>query len=430
MKVLMLSNSEWDDNNSFGNTFSNFFDDCKNIQFANIFCREGIPNTKLCKRFLKITDKQLLRHILNKNCSPVQVAYNTTTSQEEDESGSKKSLWLLEFMRKKRWSIFFLLREVIWSLRDYKTIEFKRFIEEFAPDILFVPVYPYAYINKMALEIKSMYHLPMISYMSDDEYSLRQFSLSPLYWLRRIIQRNWVVKVLRSSSQVYVISEMQKRDCEKDLGITCKILTKSYDFTAKDTVKVSNIKKVSLLYAGNLGSGRWKSLAYISEVVEKLCKEGLQLEFNIYSATPLTRTMSKRLNRGCYCKVHAAVPYPVVQQLQEEADIVIHAESLSLRNGLEVRQSFSTKLVDLFFQSKCIFAIGRGDVASIYHLKSNDAAVVASSRKEVYNKLKKLVTNESVRQYYSKKAYGCGMKYHDRSKMKQMLMSDLEKLVD
>ena len=66
MRILMLSNSEWDDNNSFGNTFSNFFADCKDIEFANIYCREGIPNTKLCDRFLKITDKQLLRYIINK----------------------------------------------------------------------------------------------------------------------------------------------------------------------------------------------------------------------------------------------------------------------------------------------------------------------------------------------------------------------------
>ena len=73
MRILIISNSEWDKNNSFGNTFNNFFDGIENIEFANIYCREGNPNTALCHKFLKISDKDLAKYLIDKKHHPAKI---------------------------------------------------------------------------------------------------------------------------------------------------------------------------------------------------------------------------------------------------------------------------------------------------------------------------------------------------------------------
>nr|WP_305181938.1 hypothetical protein [uncultured Schaedlerella sp.] len=428
MRILIISNSEWDDNNSFGNTFSNFFDGIDGIEFANIYCREGIPNTKLCNRFLKISDKGLISHLLCKKKSPIHIVENKELDYNEVTTTNKG---FLEFVRRKRWPIFFIARELLWQISDYKTLEFKKFIEEFSPDLVFIPIYPYIYINKMALWISDMYHLPMVSYMSDDEYSYRRLSISPLFWFRRIMQRKWVIKVLDRSEIAYVISEIQKQECMKDLGINCKILTKSYDFSKYEKKDIGKKNEnIYLLYAGNLGNGRWKTLGYISEAVDFLFKEGFKVRLDIYSSTIITEKMRVVLQRRSSCFVHNAVPYDKLKKIQKDADIVIHVESLNVWEALDVRQSFSTKLVDLFFEKKCIFAVGRKDEASIYHLMIHDAAMVANEKKDIYLKLKLLLSDIKIRLDYADKAYNCGKKYHNRGKMQSMLKEDLKIVIE
>ena len=105
---------------------------------------------------------------------------------------------------------------------------------------------------------------------------------------------------------------------------------------------------------------------------------------------------------------------------------MIHAEGLSLKDRLEVRQSFSTKLVDFFKLGKCIFAVGSREQAFAKHLIDNDAAVVAENKAEVYQKLRALLENPQDIIDYGKKAYDCGRKYHSKEKTQKMLMEDIK----
>ena len=49
--VLILSRDSWNDTNSSGNTMSNYFKNWDSKCIANIYCRDEIPDNKICVNF-------------------------------------------------------------------------------------------------------------------------------------------------------------------------------------------------------------------------------------------------------------------------------------------------------------------------------------------------------------------------------------------
>lgn len=420
MNILVVSNTPWSNDNSFGNSFSNIFDGIPDLKFANIYCRAGVPKNQFDMEYFQITEKSLLYNLKNR-------AYPSGRSimPEETSNIEVKTLSGYEQGRKMRWQIMFWARDFIWKVGHWCSPELKKFIDDFKPDVIFQPVYYSNYITEIALFVKDYTNKPMLGYISDDCYTLRQFRLSPLYWLDRIHTRKKVKAVIEQCEVLYVISDIQKKEYERIFTPPCKILTKCADFSKDAPVWPQNTDIVKMIFAGNIGSGRWKSLALISSAVERLNQEGYKIQFDIFTPTPLTQKMKCALMNRIGTNLNKTVPYSRIIELQKEADILVHVEGLSLSSRMAVHQSFSTKLVDFFAMGKCIFAIGTKDEASIKHLIDNNAAIVANCQADVYQKMKRICEHPEKIQIYGEKSYLCGAKFHNRNMMQKMVIDDL-----
>ena len=77
---------------------------------------------------------------------------------------------------------------------------------------------------------------PVISYVSDDNYTLNQFRLSPFYWINRFVLRRNMRKTYPYYSLVYTMTEEQKEIYENALHCKMSVLKKSGDFR-KENVK-------------------------------------------------------------------------------------------------------------------------------------------------------------------------------------------------
>lgn len=419
MNILIVSNTPWSDDNSFGNSFSNIFAGIPNLKFANIYCRPGEPHNQFDMTYFQITEKTLLRNLRNKDYPSGKVI-----ETESESCVEVKALSGFEQGRKMRWQVMFWARDIIWKIGRWCSPDLKKFIDDFKPDVIFQPVYYSNFITEIALFVKEYTNKPMLGYISDDCYTLRQFRLSPLYWIDRLHKRKKVKAVIEQCEILYVISDIQKEEYEKIFSPPCKILTKCADFSQNPPVWAQHMSGISLIFAGNIGSGRWKSLAMISNAVEQINREGYNVRFDIYTPTPLTNRMKKFLIREG-TTINKPVPYSRIIELQNAADILVHVEGLSLSSQMAVHQSFSTKLVDFFAMGKCIFAIGTKDEASIKHLIDNNAAIVANSQADVYQKMKRICEHPEKIQIYGEKAYLCGAKFHNRNMMQKMVIDDL-----
>lgn len=421
MKILVLSNSAWDDSNSFGSTFSNFFQGFEKDDIASISCSGGTPNTNTCGRFFKISEGALLKTIKGKAREAGEEAF-VTSGDNVEKTKEKKSV---SFAKKHRWTIFFWMRELLWKWGKWKGEKLDNFVESFQPDILVLPTYSYSYINKLALYIQKKWNLPMVSYVSDDEYTLKQFSLSPFYWINRLYQRKWVKKGIENSKMLYCISTLQKEEYEKCFSTPCKVMTKFFSFDAVADVKTSKTP-IRFLYTGNIGDNRWRSLAILADGLKSINKTQTLATLEIYTATPTTKKMQKKLNVDGCCKIMGKVSANEVKALQKEADVLVHVEARDIKNRLRVRQSFSTKLVDYFKASRAIFAIGPKNVASIKHLLDNNCAIVATDKKEVVEKLTEIIRQPALLSVLGEQAYQCGKTHHSKEVLQAEWIKDLK----
>ena len=418
MRILVLSNTPWATDNSFGNSYENIFAGIPDIEIANVYCRYGNVDSELVSRCFRITEGELIKNLKNKkHPSGRELPVNSGGAAEKKPAG-------FELGQKKRWMLMFWARDLIWKIGRWRSPELREFIDSFKPDLIFQPVYYSTYLNDIACYIKDYTGAPMIGYISDDNYTLRQFSLSPLYWIDRLIKRRKVRKTIEKCRLLYVISDIQKQEYEKIFGINCKVLTKCADFSGEPPVKQELNNPLKIVYTGNLGIDRWRSVSYISEALKSINADTKKAELRIYSATPLTQKQKNAIADGENSFFMGAVPSSEIASIQSDADILVHAEGMKLSARLSVHQSFSTKIVDYLHSGRAIFAVGPRDAASIDYFIRNGCAPVAGERDEVEKQLRLFTDSPENIGTYAVKAYESGRRNHDAAVIKKTVYDD------
>ena len=425
MKILVLSSTPWSNDNSFGNTHSNIFEGIADIEVANIACRPGLPTSYLVKRYFQITEKSLLKNLKNKSF-PSGTEIGLT--QQNTDSSFKENMKARSFGQRKRWQILFWARDMIWRVGRWKSPELKEFVDSFQPDLIFQPVYYSSYLNDMAMFLKKYTGKPMIGYISDDCYTLKQFSLSPLYWIDRLYKRRKVKKTVEQCDLLYVISQVQKEEYEKVFTPPCKILTKCAEFPDERKPEIKQPGEIlKMVYAGNISKGRYEILAELAKSIEKLNRTHRKFELDIYSLTSLSNRQKKALSTDAV-NFYPPVSYEEILKIQKEADILIHAEGFGLKERLAVHQSFSTKIVDYLQTGRCIMAIGSDYCASIQYFLSNDCAAVATKKAEIEPMLSRLDAHRDLLCIYAQKAWESGKKNHSKTVVQNMVLTDMQQV--
>lgn len=426
MRVLFVSASPIRKEVSIGNTFLNLFAESENITLASVYTRGGVPDAAISQAFC-LTDAMLVKNLLRK--TPVGKTVPCGETAEKTAPPPQDSSKLAKFMKRYRLSVFFWAQDLLWRVGRWKSPELQKFVEDFQPDIVFTVLSDSPFLNRLILHIVKISGAKLALYAWDNNYSLKMFALSPLRWIRQICNRISMRKVVAAADMFYVISEVQKRDYEKAFKKPCKVLTKCADFSSP-SFKTAYERPLQLVYTGNLGLNRWKSLSYIVDALKTVNQNGVKAQLNIYSATPLTAKMQKALKAEGSVRFMGSVPAKEIPQIQANADVLVHVEAMDLKNRLAVRQSFSTKIVDYLSAARPIFAVGPRDVASVSCLVEHDAAIVASNKKEVVEKLTQLTENPSLCAEYAQKAWQLGKQNFEQSIVQPSFFADMESLIN
>lgn len=426
MRVLFVSASPIRKEVSIGNTFLNLFAESENITLASVYTRGGVPDAAISQAFC-LTDAMLVKNLLRK--TPVGKTVPCGETAEKTAPPPQDSSKLAKFMKRYRLSVFFWAQDLLWRVGRWKSPELQKFVEDFQPDIVFTVLSDSPFLNRLILHIVKISSAKLALYAWDNNYSLKMFALSPLRWIRQICNRVSMRKVVAAADMFYVISDVQKRDYEKAFKKPCKVLTKCADFSSP-SFKTAYERPLQLVYTGNLGLNRWKSLSYIVDALKTVNQNGVKAQLNIYSATPLTAKMQKALQAEGSVRFMGSVPAKEIPKIQANADVLVHVEAMDFKNRLAVRQSFSTKIVDYLSAARPIFAVGPRDVASVSCLVEHDAAIVASNKKEVAEKLTQLTENPSLCAEYAQKAWQLGKQNFEQSIVQPSFFADMESLIN
>ncbi len=419
MKILFISMSPIHKGVSIGNTFLNVLEGLPDAEFFSVYTKSGAPDARIQSAF-QISEKMLVNKLLHKT--------NTVGRrvEERDVQTNAQPDKLVTFAQKKRYTVLFWGQALVWTLPYWKSDALHAFLDECQPDILFTLLSDSVPLNKLICHIQAYLQKPLVIYAWDNNYTLKMGAVSPLRRLNRHINRIYMRATVKKAAQMYVISGVQKRDYEKAFGIPCKVLTKSADFSGDPPVKTQYHEPMQIVFTGNIGTNRWKSLAMIARALQTVNRNGVRAQLRIYTSTPLTDKMKAALEIADTSFLMGSVPASEIPCIQSDADMLVHVEAFDRQNRLAVRQSFSTKLVDYFKAARPILAVGPRDVASIEHLIANDCALTAQTEAELVEKLTPLIGDGDALTGLARRAYDCGRAHHDKSKMDAMLFADLQ----
>lgn len=419
MKAIVVSSVPWNRNNNFGKTFCDIFEGMEDIEFLNIYCDSGKPENTVKAQYYQITITDLLKNLLKPSVEVGRIVTNQEAAELDDRQQN-----ILNKIKSHNWRIFLWARRFVWWIGRWRTDELKKVIQDFDADFLFLPIFKESYMNTVQQYVMKVSGKQAVAYYGDDNYTLRLFSLDPFFWFDRLTQRRTVKKTIDACEYMYVVSDIEKEECERDFHKKCFICTKGANFGDKPQLKEQYRKEKRLVYTGNLGNHRWEELFYIGKALDEI-DQGHKLV--IYSGTPLTNTMQKKFASVKSLEFMGRVPVDDIPQIQSDADILVHVESFRLKERLLVHQSFSTKLVDHFARTRCTFGVGAKDVAFVDHLLKHDAAIVATSRVEIKEQLERLLADDKLIDEYAIKGFECGKHLHGIETIQANLRHDFKK---
>lgn len=424
-KVLVVGINAWREDGT-AHTLMDIFRCWDPNNIALVYTRADLPNTEVCHKYFQISESQVLKSVLKPWIKVGRIVDNTP-SKEVEEIQEEHARYTQA--HKKDSSLLQLVREFVWKFGHWKTRALRKFVEDFNPDIVFVPIYPTVYMGWIQKYIIKLTGKPTVCYLADDNYSYDSCN-GILSYLHRFWLRKQVGPLARGCKQMFVIVEKEKEDTDTRFGTDSVILTKSLDFTGK--IYQPHIPKspIKFVYTGSMIIGRDKTLAMLADAINKANEEmgGVKAELYIYSQTDPKEDILARINRGAshFC---GQISRDEVQKVQQEADVVVFAEALSGKESNAAKLSFSTKITDYLSNGKCIMAIGKEDIAPIDYFRRNDSAIIATTMDEIGKQARMITSTPELIDEYGRKAFDCAVRNHERDMMNERFITTMIKAV-
>lgn len=422
-KVLVVGINAWREDGT-AHTLMDIFRCWDPKKVALVYSRADLPNTDVCKRFFQISESEVMKSVV-KPWMKVGCEVDSTPSNKSADAEHAR----YQSAHKKGASWMPLARECVWKFGHWKTEALRKFVKDFEPDILFIPIYPTVYMGWIQKYIIKLTGKPTVCYLADDNYSYdsckNAFEYIHRWWLRR-----QVGPIARGSKQMFVIVDKEKEDTDSRFGTDSVILTKSIDFTGRSYQHRKPNKPLKFVYTGSMVIGRDKTLALLADAVNKVNEKmgETKVELYIYSQTEPNDVIRRRIDYGAshFC---GRVSREEVLRIQQEADVVVFAEALEGKEANAAKLSFSTKITDYLSNGKCVLAIGKEDIAPIDYFRRNDSALIANTKEEIFNQVERVVKNPEIIDEYGVKAYDCALRNHEKEMMNARFINTMLNVV-
>lgn len=410
-KILVFTVSAWNGSAEI-NTWSSFLSEYGADNVANICIRDGVPDGNNCNNFFSVSENKIIKSIFDRNVKTGRVV--VPDDEEAASEDLKEHNERYRKMQRKRRPSMLLAREIVWKLGRWKTEELDSFLDSFKPDLILYALESYIHLNRIVEYSIKRTGAKSVGYIWDDNFTYKQ-SFGLFFSIHRFFQRKSLKRLARLTNEFFAITELTKREADAFFGIDCKVLTKPV--TELPSVDEYDIElPIKMLYAGGLACGRDSALC---EVVDAVRRNRLPIEIDVYTQTELPSDKKIWLTENV-CRVYSSVSRGEMLKLQKNYDILLFLEDIGTKYSNLARLSFSSKIPDYLSAGKCIFAVGKPDIAPMRYFVDNNAAIVASSRSELDERLALVVENTGIIFEYANNAAKVGALNHDKNKLQRI----------
>ena len=251
MKVLVISRSPWDDSNSFGNTFSNLFGGMKGVEIFSICCQDGVNNNGIVSKTYQMTDRSVLNSLMGKHAGSVMAS---ATVQDYVISKKKSNKF-----PKKRYTVFYIARDLIWNFGHWWDKDFKSFLDEIKPEVIYLPIYASWYMCDVQQKVVNYCKVPVVGHITDDNYNYPPNGWNqPLAYLYRANVRRKVRNLIAKCSYIEVFAENMAHEYAEIFKKPFYVIGKGIDISKVDQIKVETPKNNPVKYVDPNGLDIWE----------------------------------------------------------------------------------------------------------------------------------------------------------------------------
>lgn len=422
MKVLVISHNPLGTQFNMSKTLVSLLSSLKREEMCQLYVYPALPDMDLCSSYFRITDKDVLSsyYKFRVNCGEVKADCHSHNMYEN--SNDEK----LYTNPKNKNDIRMLMRDAMWKCANLYNKNLKNWLKKENPTCIFVAPGPATFIYNIALKISKEYGLPIVSYICDDYYFVNK-PKSFIASFRVGLLKKKIRKLMKATSKLVVICDAIKNSYSKEFGVSTATIMTGSDFIDVSNPEIAeNPTKIS--YFGNLSCNRHLSLADIGMTLDLINQaEGTNLQLNIYTAEKNPNIL------GAFTDIKSVNICPFVsgdafKSALLTSEMLLHIEAFDEESIDAVKHSVSTKIADSLASGVPFVAYGPSAVASIEYLISNECAVVATSKDEIENSLRKAFFDKKARESVVCNAVKTAQTYHNSLENSKRLLSIFEKM--
>lgn len=383
LKILVISHNSFSKTSNNGKTLESIFsavdkDDLAQIYFSN----NELPDFEYCNRYFKIADMDVLKSLISlgsKVCGKPII--NEVTIED-----TAKNSFLFDFFKKLFKGSGFL-RDFLWLTGKWKTNDLKKWCYEFSPDIVFFLGGNSAFSHEIALYLKGVMGVPLVTYFTDD-YIINNkktglYSFVNNFFLERVYN-----KTIANSELLFTIGSKMSHEYSRYYDRDFLYIMNSVDYVEYNIPVIKNDELV-VSYFGGLHLNRWKMLARFSSNLPS------NVVLHIYTAASITPEIKEYvLNSGAVLK--GFVTSDNIQVKMLESDFLLHVESDEDSIKSITKLSISTKIPEYLISGRPLIAFGPKDLASIQFVVDNNVGFYIDSclsNGEIKNKLNHIMSD-------------------------------------
>lgn len=381
MRILIVSNIELDDTNAAGNTFANWLTDWPDTEVSSLYCRAAVPHNDFCDSFYSISPLSIVKNIL----TPWKIGRFTKKDNEKPKKTEGIESSLIRKTKLGNSSYLYVLNDIIINSNLWQNKQYKEYIHNYNPDIVFYFAKSEAFIYQNLKYLKRYTNAKFVAYFADDMYS-KYHDKGVKNWIFR--QR--FPKLVSMADKNYGASKLMCDTYSKWFNISLTPLYKGCLISnSKDHVNVP----IRIIYAGNLYYGREKTLAAIANALKSINEEKQLAILEIYTNAIITDEIDRSLNIKGSSKIMGSRPFSEIQEILKNADIVLHVESFEPKYIKIVKLSYSTKISDCLQSGSMMLVVGPNGIASVEEAKQLDGVMVINNELSIRNRLRDLLMN-------------------------------------
>lgn len=421
MKVLLISHNPFSTYQSMGKTFLSLFSAFEKEELCQLYVYPSFPNVDAVGSCYRITDRDAIKRICPILQAGGEVSAHAYTGSMI-ENGTDKKLYGKSSNNQplKR-----LLRDLVWQVSFWYTKDLQRWLDREQPDCIFLAPGYAKFVYDMALTISRKRSIPVITYICDDNYFLREPETLLGRLQLRLLQKK-TRQTMAGSSLVVAISEEIAQQYAREFAVGCEVIMTGAGFeVAKTLPERENICAFS--YFGNLDLNRDKSLADIGRVLDEInAQRGTEYTLNIYTSnpTPVEFADIQSIVMGGFLVGDA------FQNAFHHADCLVHVEAFDKETMDIVKGSVSTKIADSLASGIPFLAYGPAGIASMEHLKRNNCAFVANDREGLKAVVEELLTDREKRVRISENALAVAERCHVSAANSQRLKTIVKQIAE